>query len=604
MTLLSVRTHLFLLVLAMAVPLIGALGVGIYADMQNTIDQSKKSLRVLAESMVSNTGKNLSNAQVLLDSIARRPRVQLIDAGNCDPILKDLNSLKPSYINIEVAGLDGKLVCSALGQPIPKFDIVPASRRQVVMDKYQDKWVVYLGAPIVDTSARLVGVVRMALDLQEVDPRLPALLLPAESRFGYFRPDGIMVWRNSDPEKVIGTRPDADAARAIVRVKEGEVASLAIDGVTRFFSVTTMPTTGWIAFVGVPNSTIMEQAKKRALVMSLVAFAAISLLLGVAIVIARRISAAQQASNQQLRIAAATFESHQGMIVTDPHGTILKANQTFVDVSGYEADEIIGQPSGILNSGRHDAEFYHAMWHSIMTTGTWEGEIWNRLKNGEERLHWLTISAVKDKDVITNYVGVYTDITERKRMENQVMHLAFFDALTNLPNRRLLNDRLGHAMAVNRRSSCFGAMVFLDLDNFKPLNDKHGHGVGDLLLMEVANRLKRCVREVDTVARFGGDEFVLMLPELSADRDASVKLAGIVAEKVRLALAEPYRLLVEPGSIVVHHCTASIGIALFGGMENSQDDILKWADAAMYAAKEAGRNAIRFYEPGLTSPAT
>ncbi len=604
MTLQSVRTHLFLLVLAMAVPLIGALGVGIYADMQNSIAQSKQSLRVLVESMVSNTGKNLDSAQVLLDSIARRPRVQLIDADHCDPILKDLSSLKPAYVNIEVAGLDGKTVCSALSQPLAKFDISPAARRQVVMDKYQDKWVIYLGAPLLDDKDSLIGVVRMALDLQEVDPRLPALLLPPESRFGYFRPDGVMVWRNSDPEKVIGTRPDANAAREIVQVKEGEFASLAIDGVTRYFSVTTMPGTGWIAFVGVPNATIVEQAKKRALAMAVVAVAAISLLLFVAIVIARRISAAQQASNQQLRIAAATFESHQGIIVTDPAGTILNANQAFVDLSGYRSDEIIGQPSGILNSGKHDGEFYHAMWQSIMSTGTWEGEIWNRLHNGEERLHWLTISAVKDKDVITNFVGVYTDITERKRMENQVLHLAFFDALTNLPNRRLLNDRLGHAMAGNRRSNCFGAMVFLDLDNFKPLNDKHGHGVGDLLLMEVAARLKRCVREVDTVARFGGDEFVLMLPELSADRDASVNLANIVAEKVRLAIAEPYSLLVEPGSIVVHHCTASIGIALFSGHENSQDDILKWADGAMYAAKEAGRNAIRFYEPGITSPGT
>jgi diguanylate cyclase (GGDEF)-like protein/PAS domain S-box-containing protein len=596
MTLLSIRTHLLLLVLAMAIPLIGALGVGIYADMQNTISLSKKSLRALAESMVANTGKNLYSTQVFLESVARRPRTKLLDAENCDPILQDLSSLKTAYINIEVAGLDGNLVCSAIGRPAPKFDVRQVAQRQVTMARYMDKWVIYLGAPIVDAQQRMIGVVRMTLDLQELDPRLPAQLLPVDSRYGFFREDGVMVWRNLDPEGVIGTKPNAEAAREIVRIKDGEFASLAIDGVTRYFSVVPMPQTGWVAFVGVPDSTVYAPAKRRAFAMSAVAIAAITLLLLVAIFIARRISQAQQASNLQLRIAAATFESHQGIIVTDPNDVILKVNQTFSDISGYATDEVIGRKSSILHSGRQDAEFYKTLWNSVITTGAWEGEIWNRLKNGEIRLHWLTISAVKDNDVITNYVGVYSDITERKRMEDQVRQLAFYDTLTNLPNRRLLNDRLGHAMAGNRRSGCFGAMIFLDLDNFKPLNDRHGHGVGDLLLMEVASRIRNCVREVDTVGRFGGDEFVVMLPELSADRIESTNLAKIVAEKIRIALAEPYSLAIDPDTIVMHHCSASIGISLFSGHETSQDDILKWADAAMYKAKDAGRNAIQFYE--------
>ncbi len=595
MTLLSIRTHLFLLVLAMAVPLIGALGIGIYADMQHTISQSKTSLRALAESMVINTGKNLYNNQVFLEGVARRPRTQLLDPENCDPILQDLRSLKAAYINIEVAGLDGQTVCSAVLQPSPSFDIKPAAQREVTLDRYDDKWVVFLGAPIVNAEERMIGVVRMTLDLQELDPRLPSQLLPPDSRYGFFREDGVMVWRNTDPEGVIGTRPNADAAREIVRIRSGEFASLAIDGVTRYFSVIPMPQTGWITFVGVPDSTVYAPAKQRALAISVIAIAAITLLLFVAVIIARRISHAQEASNLQLRIAAATFESHQGIIVTDANDTILKVNQTFSELSGYSAEEVIGRKSNLLNSGQQDATFYKEMWESVIATGAWEGEMWNRLKSGEVRLHWLTISAVKDKNVVTHYVGVYSDITERKRMENQVRQLAFYDTLTNLPNRRLLNDRLGHAMAGNRRSGCFGAMIFLDLDNFKPLNDRHGHGVGDLLLIEVAQRLKNCVREVDTVGRFGGDEFVVMLPELSADRLESTNLARIVAEKIRVALSEPYRLTIDPGNIVVHHCTASIGISLFSGQEASQDDILKWADAAMYQAKDAGRNAIQFY---------
>ncbi len=197
------------------------------------------------------------------------------------------------------------------------------------------------------------------------------------------------------------------------------------------------------------------------------------------------------------------------------------------------------------------------------------------------------------------FVTIYIDITERNRMEEQVRQLAFYDALTSLPNRRLLNDRLSQTMAASKRSACYGALMFLDLDNFKPLNDTHGHVVGDLLLVEAADRLKSCIREMDTVARFGGDEFVVMLSELSPDKALSTGQAELVAEKIRLRLSQPYLLEIRrDGNIeatVEHHCTVSIGVTLFMNHEASQDEILKWADAAMYQAKEAGRNAIRFY---------
>ncbi|MDP2155533.1 MAG: GGDEF domain-containing protein, partial [Sulfuricella sp.] len=188
----------------------------------------------------------------------------------------------------------------------------------------------------------------------------------------------------------------------------------------------------------------------------------------------------------------------------------------------------------------------------------------------------------------------------RKQMEDQVRQLAFYDTLTKLPNRRLLNDRLIQAMAASKRSGCYGAVMFLDLDNFKPLNDTHGHAVGDLLLIEVADRLKSCVREMDTVARFGGDEFVVMLSDLNADKDESTSQAEIVAEKIRIALSEPYLLIIKhegkADTTVEHHCAASIGVALFFNHEASQDEILKWADTAMYQAKEAGGNQIEFYD--------
>lgn len=210
---------------------------------------------------------------------------------------------------------------------------------------------------------------------------------------------------------------------------------------------------------------------------------------------------------------------------------------------------------------------------------------------------------IKNKNGNTEkLMGITEDITDRKIAEEQVRKLAFYDTLTNLPNRRLLLDHLKQAMAAGKRNNRYGAVMFLDLDNFKALNDNHGHDMGDLLLTSVAQRITLCLREMDTVARFGGDEFVVMLSDLDADEKQAIEKTGIVAEKIRVTLAEPYllkRLQDGGGEITVeHHCTASIGVVLFNNNNNnaSQEDILKWADTAMYQAKTNGRNAICFFD--------
>ena len=307
-----------------------------------------------------------------------------------------------------------------------------------------------------------------------------------------------------------------------------------------------------------------------------------------------------EAAKAKLRIAAVAFESQEGMMITDSNGVIVRVNKSFTEITGYTAEEVVGQTPRLLKSGRHDASFYAEMWERIHRTGSWQGEIWDRRKNGEIYPKWLSITAVKPVGgTVTHYIGSQTDITERKATEDAIRHLAFFDALTKLPNRRLLNDRLSQSMAASKRSGHFCALMFLDLDNFKPLNDAHGHVVGDLLLIEAANRLKSCVREMDTVARFGGDEFVVILNELNTDESESNSQARNVAEKIRSFVSAPYLLIRNDGKTditVEHHCTASIGAVMFIGHEASQDDILKWADAAMYQAKDAGRNSIRFFD--------
>ncbi|HOE40782.1 MAG TPA: PAS-domain containing protein [Rhodoferax sp.] len=228
-------------------------------------------------------------------------------------------------------------------------------------------------------------------------------------------------------------------------------------------------------------------------------------------------------------------------------------------------------------------------------------EAQHRCKDG--RLLWGEVQAKPERDaqgVITGYHGITRETTRRKQLEDQVRQLAFFDPLTKLPNRRLLNDRLTQSIAVSQRKDCHCALMVLDLDNFKPLNDAHGHLVGDLLLVEVAERLRGCVREIDTVARFGGDEFVVLLSDLSASRAEATAQAGVVAEKVRHSLCAPYLLLVhhptQETETVAHRSSASIGVVVYLGREVRPEDILKWADAAMYQAKEAGRNAIRLHD--------
>ncbi|HEY6896364.1 MAG TPA: diguanylate cyclase [Rhodocyclaceae bacterium] len=312
------------------------------------------------------------------------------------------------------------------------------------------------------------------------------------------------------------------------------------------------------------------------------------------------IGAHRQAEEMLHKLSIAVEQSPAAVVITDLDAHIEYVNPQFTEDTGYSAGEILGKNPRILQSGQTSREVYTQLWEALTNGRNWHGELLNKRKSGELFWEEARIAPVKDSSgVVTHYVAVVADATLRKQMEEQVRQLAFYDTLTKLPNRRLLHDRLDITLAASKRRSCFGALMFIDLDSFKPLNDTYGHAVGDLLLVEAAMRLKSCVREMDTVARFGGDEFVVLINELHGDRIEASTQASMVAEKVRAVLSEPYSLPVRTEGTaptrIEYSCTASIGVTLFIDHQTTQDDILKWADAAMYEAKEAGRNQIRFH---------
>ncbi|MGM8061187.1 bifunctional diguanylate cyclase/phosphodiesterase [Vogesella indigofera] len=311
-----------------------------------------------------------------------------------------------------------------------------------------------------------------------------------------------------------------------------------------------------------------------------------------------RLERIRQQDEEQLRIAAAAFESQEGIFVTDASSRILRVNRAFTHITGYSEQEAIGQTPQLLSSGKHLPPFYMSMWQQLLATGFWCGEVWNRRKNGDIFPEWLTITAVKSAtDVTSHYVATLTDITQRKRAEDEIRQLAFYDPLTRLPNRRLLLERLHRALGGSDRRDG-GALLFIDLDNFKTLNDTLGHDMGDLLLQEVGRRLSRCVRDGDTVARLGGDEFVILLQHLGKDKHEAAGYAQRLGERCRKALNETYDLAGHP-----YHSTPSIGIAMFadGHGPHTSDELMKRADLALYSAKAAGRNAVHLFDLQMQS---
>lgn len=288
----------------------------------------------------------------------------------------------------------------------------------------------------------------------------------------------------------------------------------------------------------------------------------------------------------KLRLSAQVFvNSAEAIVITDKDNNIIQVNKAFTDITGYSPDDVIGKNPRIMKSGQMGEDFYREMWKSLLEMGCWQGEIMDRRKNGEIYPKWLSIGVVRDdQGAITNYIALFADITERRASFDRIQHLAHYDALTHLPNRTLLNDHIDLAIAGAKRSQNKIAIVFLDLDRFKSVNDTLGHYAGDILLQAVAERLQKCVRAADTVARLGGDEFVILLNNINDEKDAA-----FVAQKVIELIEKPFMLGEHEANI-----GTSIGISIYPTHGSDKNSLLKCADAAMYLAKNKGRNNFQF----------
>ncbi|GAA0792741.1 MULTISPECIES: bacteriohemerythrin [Pseudomonadati] len=298
---------------------------------------------------------------------------------------------------------------------------------------------------------------------------------------------------------------------------------------------------------------------------------------------------------QKLSLAAKVFESQEGIFITDSNKIILQSNTAFSNITGYREQDIIGKSLNLFNSDLYDEQFYNLIWDKLKRQDSWEGEMWHLHENGSTFPAYVCIDVVRnDQHCITNYIVTINDISIRKKNEQKIQQLAFYDHLTQLPNRRLLLDRLNRVIISSKRLNKNNALLFLDIDRFKMLNDTHGHDMGDLLLMSIAERLSQCIREEDTLSRIGGDEFVIILEGLSEQSITAASQTTEVCHKILAAMSDVFQL-----KNIQYNCSASIGVVLFNDPLTTTSEIMKQADIAMYQAKVAGRNTMCFFDPAM-----
>ena len=774
------RTHLLLPLLALTIPLAALLGYGTYRDAAEARNQALNAQRPLAAIIAADVGRKIEHAHETLLRIASLPQIRSLQASQCSAVLDELDALTPEFSNLVFTDRQGKPVCSSVPashNPVSGagdtgwFQALTATHSFHIGQPHPSPatghWVSVLSMPVLDAQGQVAGAVHLPMELRTLDLSLWTKNLPEDSRYGIFDAHGVLLWRNQDPERAIGTQPDWEVARRISATKNGVFEGPGLEGTVRFYATTQIPQTGWVAYFGLPSAAITAQVRQRAIVNVSVGMLVVLALGLFAVALARRIEqpvrtlaeaarafsrgdrqayaephgpteladlardfntmvadrlhaetelqaqreqlqaakdrldlamqiarmglwnwdlrtgmvqgddtlaqmfgdpspgtgrvpieewrsrthpedllaldppliaclkgeteqfevaqrirhrdgrwiwglwrgrvterdaqgkcvalmgsfhdiTERREAHERLQLAASVFtHAREGITITDTHGTIIEVNDTFTRITGYSREEAIGNNPRMLQSGRQGPEFYAAMWKSLAEHGHWTGEVWNRRKSGELFAEIITISAVRNLlGAVTHYVALFTDITSLKENERKLERIAHYDALTGLPNRVLLADRLQQSMARCQRRGHSLAVAFIDLDGFKAVNDLHGHEQGDGLLVALAQRLQSSLREGDTLSRMGGDEFVAVLSDLENTKDCEP-----VLERLLHAAADPVRL-----GDTLFQVSASIGVTLFPADGVEPDLLIRHADQAMYQAKQAGKNRYHLFD--------
>lgn len=522
-----------------------------------------------------------------------------------------------------------------LGAPLPMGSNLDMTRRifqtgqpaitDLFIGPVQNRLLISVDVPVF-IDGKVVYSLSVSLLPEHFNQLLLKQKLPAGWVAAVFDSQNTVVARSINPTGTIGKKATPDLLAQINMSSEGRMASRSLDGVPTFVAFSRSPTSHWTATVGMTRTVLYANLYGP---LALAGFTIIAFLFGgamLAFVFGRQVREALQAlgaateaaalgdldaqaplsgpqeiarlaaqfnhmqksrkeAEAQLRLAASVFSAaNEGIIITDNNINIIAVNQAFTDISGYSADEAIGKNPRILKSGRHNADFYAALWQSLTKLGRWQGEVWNQHKNGIEFASHMTISMTKDAaGNIDHYVALFSDITVALQQKGEIERLAYYDPLTQLPNRRLLSDRIQQALSFAERQKMLAAICYLDLDGFKPINDTYGHEAGDQILQEVAHRLKYAVRTHDTVARLGGDEFVLLLINLKSECEANTILMRVLQ-----TIAESFIIDNEHTAKI----SVSIGVAYFPEHGDDPDALLRYSDRAMYQAKHAGRNQI------------
>jgi len=629
-------------------------------DMQVLVgDQQLSTVTVLADQVSGQVSVRLQS----LEELAAKAVPVLADAGATQSLL-DQDTLTAQLFNRGsfVTRMDGVAIASAprelrrVGIDYRDRDYMIAaleSGRTVVGKPVRGKAlgtpVLVMAAPVRDGTGRVIGAVAGVTDLGRSNflDTITSHRYGETGSFHVVSAQHRLIVTSSDRSRVMQALPPPGANAVIDRLMQGYEGTVVLKnqlGTDVLNSGRRVPVAGWDIVASLPVEEAFAPIGHMQRRM-LAAAAALTLLVGglvwwllrqqLAPMVAAARALARQAAHPQpsqplpvarddevgtlitgfnrllltldereasLRLSDQALRSiSEGVVITGPDQLVLSMNDAHVAITGYSHEDIRGCNLRLLQGPLTDRNSVQSIRTAIAAGAPFHGELLNYRKDGTTFWNELTISPVIGANgKLTHFVGVTRDVTQRHQAQEQINQLAFFDTLTGLPNRRLLGDRLAQAMAASQRSGLYGAVVFIDLDHFKPLNDQHGHGVGDQLLAQAAERLRASVREADTVARFGGDEFVVVLAALGTDADASAEQARNIAEKIRLAFGQVFVLGAPPAastsaSAIEHRCSASIGLVLFRGHGAHADDLIRQADNAMYAAKSSGRDAIHLH---------